>query len=277
MQLGLDRTVRPDRAIRRNSVQKAREDCPFVARRRTFVHPKTSARSRSTIVPPDRIMLMFPQPQNGRPTLHGSEVTVAYHPPPWNKGKLIGQKPPLKLREIWALRTRLEMAGKTKELPLFNLAIDSKLRGRDLVQLRVNDVARGGEVLTRASVVQQKPCEPVRFELTEPTRVAVAAWIAKASLTSGSYLFPSRQHESLHLSVRQYARIVKRWVSLVGGNPQEYGTHSLRRTKATLIYRRTKNLRAVQLLLGHRKLESTVRYLGIEVDDALEMAERTEC
>jgi integrase len=209
--------------------------------------------------------------------MNDSAMTVAYHPTPWNKGKLIGQKPPLKLREIWALRTRLEMAGKTKELALFNLAIDSKLRGCDLVQLRLNDVARGGEVLTRASVVQQKTREPVRFELTEPTRVAVAAWIAKANLTSGSYLFPSRQHDSLHLSVRQYARIVKRWVALIGGNPQEYGTHSLRRTKATLIYRRTKNLRAVQLLLGHRKLESTVRYLGIEVDDALEMAERTEC
>jgi integrase len=209
--------------------------------------------------------------------MNDSAMTVAYHPTPWNKGKLIGQKPPLKLREIWALRTRLEMAGKTKELALFNLAIDSKLRGCDLVQLRVNDVARGGEVLTRASVIQQKTQEPVRFELTDPTRVAIAAWMAKASLTSGSYLFPSRQHASLHLSVRQYARIVKRWVGLVGGNPQEYGTHSLRRTKATLIYRRTKNLRAVQLLLGHRKLESTVRYLGIEVDDALEMAERTEC
>ena len=209
--------------------------------------------------------------------MNDSAMTVAYHPTPWNKGKLIGRKPPLKLREIWTLRTRLEMAGMTKELALFNLAIDSKLRGCDLVQLRVNDVARGGEVLTRASVVQQKRREPVRFELTEPTRVAVATWIAKANLTSGSYLFPSRQHESLHLSVRQYARIVKRWVALIGGNPQEYGTHSLHRTKATLIYRRTKNLRAVQLLLGHRKLESTVRYLGIEVDDALEMAERTEC
>ena len=209
--------------------------------------------------------------------MNDSEVTVVYHAAPRNKGKLIGQKPPLNLREIWALRTRWEMAGKTKELAVFNLAIDSKLRGFDLVQLRVNDVARGGEVLTRASVVQQKTGEPVRFELTDPTRIAVAAWIAKASLTSGNYLFPSRQHDSLHLSVRQYARIVKRWVALIGGNPQEYGTHSLRRTKATLIYRRTKNLRAVQLLLGHRKLESTVKYLGIEVDDALEMAERTEC
>nr|WP_296748686.1 tyrosine-type recombinase/integrase [Thioalkalivibrio sp.] len=191
--------------------------------------------------------------------MNDSAMTVTYHPTPWNKGKLIGQKPPLKRIEIWTLRTRLEMAGKTKERALFNRAIDNKLRGCDLVQLRVNDVARGSEVLTRASVVQQKTREPVRFELTDPTRVAVAAWIAKAGLTRGSYLFPSRQHASLHLSVRQYARIVKRWVGLVGGNPQEYGTHSLRRTKATLIYRRTKNLRVVQFLLGHRKLDYVPR------------------
>ena len=153
--------------------------------------------------------------------MNHSATTVAYHPTPWNKGKLIGQKPPLKLREIWALRTRLEMAGKTKELALFNLAIDSKLRNCDLVQLRVNDLARGGEVLTRASVIQQKTREPVRFELTDPTRVGVAAWMAKANLTSGGYLFPSRHHDSLHLSVRQYSRIVKHWVGLVGGDPQE--------------------------------------------------------
>ena len=209
--------------------------------------------------------------------MNDTEVNVPSRSVPWNKGKLIGQKPPLKLREIWALRTRLEMAGNIRELALFNLAIDSKLRGCDLVRLRVNDVVRGGEVLTRASVIQQKTREPVRFELSGPTRVAVAAWIDKVGLGSGMYVFPSRQHESPHLSTRQYARIVKQWIRLIGGNPQEYGTHSPRRTKATLIYRRTKNLRAVQLLLGHRKLESTVRYLGIEVDDALEMAERTEC
>jgi integrase len=196
---------------------------------------------------------------------------------PCNKGKLVGQKPPLKLREIWAIRTRLQVAGRTREIALFNLAIDSKLRGCYLVRLRVRDVAHGAHVLSRASVEQQKTQQPVRCELTEQTREAVAAWIAEAKLSAGDYLFPSRQHQSLHLSTRQYARIVKRWISLLGGDPQEYGTHSLRRTKATLIYRRTKNLRAVQLLLGHRKLASTVRYLGIKVDDALEMAERTEC
>jgi integrase len=126
-------------------------------------------------------------------------------------------------------------------------------------------------------VVQQKTKQPVRFEVTDQTREALTAWIVKAKLADGDYLFPSRQRESPHLSTRQYARIVKGWIALLGGDPQAYGTHSLRRTKATLIYRKTKNLRAVQLLLGHTQIESTVRYLGIEVDDALEMAERTEC
>jgi len=202
---------------------------------------------------------------------------TALRPEPWNKGKLIGQKPPLKLQQVWAIRTRLLMSGKTRDLALFNVAIDSKLRGCDVVLLRLCDVAHGTHMLSRASVVQQKTNQPVRFELAEQTRESVRGWIAEAQLSSTDYLFPSRLHLSPHLSTRQYARIVKSWIRMIGADPQEYGTHSLRRTKAALIYRRTKNLRAVQLLLGHTKLESTVRYLGIEVDDALEMAEQIEC
>jgi integrase len=125
-------------------------------------------------------------------------------------------------------------------------------------------------------VLQQKTQRPVQFEITEPTREAVGAWIGHAGLTSESSLFRSRLTGSAHLSTRQYARIVDSWVRQLGLDKASYGTHTLRRTKATLIYRRTKNLRAVQLLLGQTKLESTVRYLGIEVNDALEMAERTE-
>jgi len=194
----------------------------------------------------------------------------------WNKGRLIGQKPPLKLQEIWAIRVRLQLARRVRDLALLNVAIDSKLRGCDLVNLYVRDVAHQGKPLSRTSVVQRKTGQPVRFELTEQTRDAVEAWIAQAGLGPNSHLFPSRLRNSPHLSTRQYARIVKGWVSMIGLDPDEYGTHSLRRTKATLIYRRTKNLRAVQLLLGHTKLESTVRYLGIEVDDALLIAEQTE-
>ncbi len=195
---------------------------------------------------------------------------------PWNKGKLIGQKPPLKLKEIWAIRIRLQLSNNIRDLALFNLAIDSKLRGCDLVCLRVCDVMQGSLVAARAIVMQKKTQQPVQFELTEPTRGAITKLISSADLKSGDYLFPSQIQCSPHLSTRQYSRILESWVLSIGLDPATYGTHSMRRTKVSLIYRRTKNLRAVQLLLGHTKLESTVRYLGIEVDDALEIAEQTE-
>jgi len=195
---------------------------------------------------------------------------------PWNKGKIVGQKAPLKLKDIWALRVRLQMERRVRELALFNLGIDSKLRGCDLVKLKVRDVCHGEKVAARAIVMQQKTQRPVQFEITPATREAVQAWIKQAGLRSEDFLFPSRIHDSLHLGTRQYARILEGWIEELGLDTAAYGTHSIRRTKPTMIYRRTKNLRAVQLLLGHTKLESTVRYLGIEVDDALEMAEQTE-
>jgi len=198
------------------------------------------------------------------------------HREPWNKGKLIGQRPPLKLREIWAIRIRLQIKGLTRELAMFNLAIDSKLRSCDLVKLKVRDISTGGGIAKRAMVLQQKTKKPVQFEITEQTRESLKSWISQAGLKMDSFLFPSRIVASPHISTRQYARVVKGWVSMIGLDPGAYGTHTMRRTKVTLIYRRTKNLRAIQLLLGHTKLESTVRYLGIEVDDALEMAEQTE-
>ncbi|WP_273431346.1 MULTISPECIES: tyrosine-type recombinase/integrase [Chitinibacter] len=204
-------------------------------------------------------------------------MSLDTHHEPWNKGKLVGQKPPLKLKEIWAIRIRLQLGKKVRDLAMFNLAIDSKLRGCDLVNLKVRDVCHGNQVASRASVLQSKTQRPVQFEITEPTRDAVSAWISHAKLRSDQYLFPSRQRQlSPHISTRQYARIVNRWVSSIGLDPTEYGTHTMRRTKVTLIYKRTKNLRAIQLLLGHAKMESTVRYLGIEVDDALEISEQTE-
>jgi integrase len=205
-----------------------------------------------------------------------SKLTPQDTAEPWNKGKLIGQKTPLRLRDIWAIRIRLQLQERHRELAMFNLGIDSKLRACDLVKLRVRDVCHGDRVSARALVMQQKTSKPVQFEITEMTRDTLANWIKLTGLKSQDYLFPSRQKNSPHISTRQYARIVNSWVTEIGLDPASYGTHSMRRTKATLIYRRTKNLRAVQLLLGHTKLESTVRYLGIEVDDALEMAEQTE-
>ena len=172
---------------------------------------------------------------------------------PWNKGKLVGQKPPLKPKDIWAIRIHLQNAHRIRDLAMFNLAIDSKLRGCDLVNLRVCDVTHGTQMLARAMVVQRKTQRPVQFELTEPTRSAVTAWIEKTKLKPEQYLFPSRVAKSPHVSTRQYARVVHKWVAAAGLDSTAYGTHTLRRTKATLIYRRTKNLRAVQLLLGHTK------------------------
>lgn len=195
---------------------------------------------------------------------------------PWNKGKIVGQKAPLKLREIWAVRVRLQLRSNIRDLALFNLAIDSKLRACDLLSLRVCDIAHDSHVNSRAVVMQRKTRRPVQFEITELSRDALLAWTRAAGLRSSDYVFPSRSGNSPHLSTRQYARIVHRWVREIGLDSASYGTHSMRRTKAALIYRRTKNLRAVQLLLGHSKLESTVRYLGIEVDDALEISEQTE-
>ncbi|MES9963293.1 MAG: tyrosine-type recombinase/integrase [Candidatus Sedimenticola sp. 20ELBAFRAG] len=205
-------------------------------------------------------------------TYTGSDTRHA----PWNKGRLLGQKKPLKLKEIWGIRVRLQISHNIRDLALLNLAIDSKLRGCDLVRLKVRDISHGSSILSRPMILQKKTSQPVKFEITEQTRESLEAWIAHAALRHDRYLFPSRKDPKKHMTTRQYGRIVKSWITMIGLDPSEYGTHTLRRTKATLIYRRTKNLRAVQLLLGHTKLESTVRYLGIEVDDALEMAEQTE-
>jgi len=201
---------------------------------------------------------------------------TSQHYEPWNKGKLIGQKAPLKLKDIWAIRIRLQLGHKIRDLALFNLAIDSKLRACDLVRLRASDVFHGGQMASRAMVMQQKKGRPVQFEITQSTRETVQAWITFAGLKAPDFIFTSRASCSPHLSTRQYARIVHRWVEEAGLESGAYGTHTMRRTKASLIYRRTRNLRAVQLLLGHTKLESTVRYLGIEVDDALEIAEQMD-
>jgi integrase len=195
---------------------------------------------------------------------------------PWNRGKLIGPKPPLKAKEIWSIRVRLQVAHCIRDLALFDLALDSKLRACDLVALRVDDVALNGRVRSRATVMQRKTGQPVQFEITEQTREAVGRWLERKDLHKGEPLFPSRINRRRPMTTRQYARLLGSWLRSIGLDPLAYGTHSLRRTKASMIYRRTGNLRAVQLLLGHTKIESTVRYLGIDVDDALLIAEQVE-
>ena len=198
------------------------------------------------------------------------------HRSPWNKGKLIGQKPPLRPQHVWAIRAKLESEGRSRDLAMFNLAIDSKMRCCDVVALRTDVIAPRGYAICRATVRQRKTGRPVTFELTEPTREALDNYLTKFGTHLEEYLFPGRCQAEGHLTRRQFARLLSHWVSGIGLDPTVYGTHSLRRTKAALIYKRTGNLRAVQLLLGHTKIESTVRYLGVEVDDALEIAERID-
>jgi integrase len=166
--------------------------------------------------------------------------------------------------------------GKVRDLALFNCALDAKLRGCDLVKLRVSDVAPGGIMRDRATVIQQKTGRPVPFEITDASRDALSAWLALRGKRADDWLFPSRSRPGDYLTTRQYARLVAEWVAMIELEPRAYGTHSLRRTKVALLYKKTGNLRACQLLLGHRKLESTVRYLGIEVDDALALSEQIE-
>jgi len=195
---------------------------------------------------------------------------------PWNKGKYTGPKPPLQPRHVWAIRTQLQLAGRIRDLALFNLAIDSKLRGCDLVSLKVEVIAPNGHAIDRATVRQRKTGRPVKFEITEQARQAVDNYLKVSNKVSGEFLFGGRRGSGFPLTTRQYARLLSEWIAGIGLDPSMFGTHSLRRTKATLIYRRTGNLRAVQLLLGHTKVESTVRYLGVEVDDALEIAEKID-
>ncbi|MDO6758445.1 tyrosine-type recombinase/integrase [Phaeobacter inhibens] len=195
---------------------------------------------------------------------------------PWNKGRIIGQKRPLLPKHVWAIRVRLELAGKLRDLALFNIAIDSKLRGCDLVRLRVADVYSAGQVKERASILQSKTNQPVRFEITEGTRASLKAWLDALDKWRAEFLWPGRLHDRPHIGTRQYARLVHEWVASIGLEPSAYGTHSMRRTKVAQIYRKTGNLRAVQLLLGHTKMDSTVRYLGVDLEDALTISEGVE-
>lgn len=189
--------------------------------------------------------------------------------PAWNKGRIVGQKRPLQPKHVWAIRVRLEIATNIRDLALFNLAIDSKLRGCDLVKLKVADVYAAGQVKERASIIQSKTKKPVRFEITEGTRKSITAWLDDPLMIGSEYLWPGRFHERLHISTRQYARLVRDWVTSIGLEPTSYGTHTMRRTKVAQIYRKTGNLRAVQLLLGHTKMDTGPDGAAIDAEPAL--------
>jgi len=194
----------------------------------------------------------------------------------WNAGLMVGAKRALKPRQIWAIRFFLDREGRMRDRALFDLAIDSKLRGCDLVKMKIGTLVAGPQIRTRAIITQQKTGRPVQFELMTDARGSLLAWLERRGGSIEDYAFPSRIDRFGHLSTRQYARLVDEWVTAVGLRREEYGTHSLRRTKASIIYKATGNLRAVQILLGHTKIENTVRYLGVDVEDALTLAEGTE-
>ena len=196
--------------------------------------------------------------------------------PAWNAGRTVGPKRALKQKEVWANRFWLEQEQRLRDRALFDLAIDSKLRGCDLVRVRIGDLVSGEQLRERALIIQRKTGRPVQFEILEPAKSTLLAWLERRGGTVQDYVFPSRIDHSTHLSTRQYARLVDEWVTAIGLRPKDFGTHSLRRTKAAMIYKQTGNLRAVQILLGHTKIESTVRYLGVDIEDALELAEATE-
>ena len=195
---------------------------------------------------------------------------------PWNAGRKIGAKRALKPQQVWAIRFWLDREQRLRDRAMFDLAIDSKLRGCDIVKMKIGTLVSGDHVRSRAIVVQQKTGRPVQFELLEPARNSILAWLERRGGTLDDFVFPSRVNHANHISTRQYARLVDEWVIGIGLRSEEYGTHSLRRTKASIIYKQTGNLRAVQILLGHTKIESTVRYLGVDIEDALHLAESTE-
>ncbi|MBJ7415251.1 MAG: tyrosine-type recombinase/integrase [Niveispirillum sp.] len=195
---------------------------------------------------------------------------------PWNAGRRIGAKRALKPQQVWAIRFWLEHQQRVRDRALFDLAIDSKLRGCDLVRMKIGDIVRGGEIRSRALVVQKKTGRPVQFELLETARKSLQAWLERRGGSPTDYVFPSRVERAKPMHTRHYARLVEEWVIGIGLRREDYGTHSLRRTKAALIYKQTGNLRAVQILLGHTKIETTVRFLGFDVEDAPQLAETTE-
>ena len=194
----------------------------------------------------------------------------------WNAGRTVGAKRALKPPQVWAIRFWLDHEGRLRDRALFDLAIDSKLRGCDVVKIKIGELVTGGRIRARAIIVQRKTKRPVQFELLEAARGSLLSWLERRGGTIDDYAFPSRTDPLAHLSTRQYARLVDEWVTAIGLRKEDYGTHSLRRTKTSIIYKATGNLRAVQILLGHTKIESTVRYLGVDVEDALALAESTE-
>jgi hypothetical protein len=203
---------------------------------------------------------------NGRRTMETVNQTSAVTPRrrPWNKGKLIGPKPPLQPKHIWAIRTRLQLAGRTRDVALFNLAIDSKLRGCDLVSVRVEDVAPHGYAVDRATVRQTKTGLPVRFEITEQTRQAIDEHLAATRKRPGDSLFSGRGDKNRCLSTRPSIWTTPRLGARAGEpRPDSEQRRSASRVRRT---RRSQCPRWVTTSLSKpRRSGSAVRRTAVEV------------
>jgi integrase len=169
---------------------------------------------------------------------------------PWNKGKLTGAKPPLRPKHVWSIRTKLQIEGRARDLAMFNLAIDSKLRGCDVVAMRVEDLAASGYTADRATVRQKKTGRPVRFELSEQTRQAVDDYLKAANKRPGEFLFTGRRSPATSITTRQYARLVSEWIGSVGRLPNWVAPHTLRHSFATHLLEQNIDIRVIQVLLG---------------------------
>jgi integrase len=190
------------------------------------------------------------------------------------KRRIRGAMKPFTPREIHTLESLLFNQERWRDLALLRLAVDSMVRASDLVRIYLDEVTdHRGDVVARAEVLMKKTGAPVKLSITRDTQEALKRWIAQRPSFSGEWLFPGREPGS-HLSVVQYRKIVKGWVGMLGLDAKLYSTHSLRRTKAAELYRQTHNLKAVSILLGHSDTNVTSRYLGIEAEDALALAER---
>jgi site-specific recombinase XerC len=191
----------------------------------------------------------------------------------WNAGRTLGAKRALMAQQVWAIWLWLDREGRVRDRAMFDLAVDSSCAAATSWRLG-SSISSAGAGSARAIVVQTG--RPVQFELLDPARGSILIWPDWRRGTLDEFAFPSRTDRAAHISTRQYARLVDEWVTGIGLRSEDYGTHSLRRTKAAIIYKQTGNLRAVQILLGRTKIESTGRYLGVDVEDALMLAEGIE-
>jgi len=195
-----------------------------------------------------------------------------------NKGKVVGAKRAFTEAQIQGLRLALTTKGMVRDLALFETALSTMLRSGDLVRLKVSDVRDSlGQMKRSFTIRMEKTSKPVEVTISETAREAIEALIAHNGIDDQHYLFtaPTRP-KGEHMASVTYRKLVKDWCRLIHLDPAQYSTHSLRRTRPSIIYRRTGNLRSIQLLLGHSNIGMTQRYLGIEEEDALDLARQHE-